>query len=367
MGDEIVILDPKTRKPKTVKPVAFSELRIRERQDLEEWITANPDVLGSKLLIITSEYDKFDKSEKRLDILALDEEGKLVVIELKRDAAKSLADLQAIRYAVLCSRMTFEQVVQLRAQYANVDQETARQEIREFVGDPEFSALDNKPRIILAAGSFDDEELTSCVLWLRSFQVEISCVEITAYRLPEDGRIALVPRTIIPLPEAEDYIVKTELKEAEESSLTPRQRLYRERLAEILRYFRPLMPDRTPRLPWANRYVQIPTGHGGVHFEWWLHGRGDDQLIDVAIHFETPSKERNHALCEYVAKHVKDVTAAVGETPTIEPEWGEKWSSIYFRKTCLHWNEEIAKWAAETMHRFLSVVQPLVDENYASR
>jgi hypothetical protein len=166
--------------------------------------------------VVTSEFDRFDKSGKRLDLLALDDGGKLVIIELKLDAAGSLADLQAIRYAAFCSTMKFEKVVSLYAQFRKKDGiEEARQAILEFLGDPEFKELDNKPRIILAAGGFDDPEITSCVLWLRSFKVEISCVEITPYRMP-DNRIVLVPRVLIPLPEAEEYIVRVEEKEAEQ-------------------------------------------------------------------------------------------------------------------------------------------------------
>jgi hypothetical protein len=63
--------------PGTLTPTSFAELGIQERQHLEEWIKKNPDILGSKLLLITSDYDKFDNSDKRLDLLALDDVGKL--------------------------------------------------------------------------------------------------------------------------------------------------------------------------------------------------------------------------------------------------------------------------------------------------
>ena len=75
MGNEIIVLDPIAGQSKTIGPLTFSELKMKERQDLEKWIESNPDILGVKLLIVTSEYDKFDNSEKRLDLLALDEEG----------------------------------------------------------------------------------------------------------------------------------------------------------------------------------------------------------------------------------------------------------------------------------------------------
>jgi hypothetical protein len=202
--------------PRTLTPTSFAELGIQERQHLEERIKKNPDILGSKLLLITSEYDK---SDKRMDLLALDDVGKLVIIELKRDAAGSHANLQALRYAAFCSTLTFDDIVDLYATFAEIDVSEAKQTIRDFVMTEDFSTLDNKPKNILAAGSFDDPEITSCVLWLRSFAVDISCVEIAPYRMP-DSCIVLVPRVIIPLPEARSYIVSGERKEAVEGRVT---------------------------------------------------------------------------------------------------------------------------------------------------
>lgn len=159
MANQIFILDPSDKTSLTVKPIKFAELGLKERADLEEWIKVNPDILGTRILIIKDEYEGFEKSDKRLDLLAIDDRGKVVIVELKRDAAGSLADLQAIRYAAFCSTLTFEQVVDLLAEYTKVSGEAAKQKIQEFVADAppslldangEFSKLDNKPRIILA-------------------------------------------------------------------------------------------------------------------------------------------------------------------------------------------------------------------------
>ena len=38
---------------------------------MQEWISECPRILGEELLTITTEYDKFDKTNKRLDILAV--------------------------------------------------------------------------------------------------------------------------------------------------------------------------------------------------------------------------------------------------------------------------------------------------------
>jgi RecB family endonuclease NucS len=122
-------VDPDKKSSETIRPQTIEEIGASERYDLQEWIKQNPDIIEERLFIITSEFDQFAKSQKRLNLLALDEKGKLVVVELKRDAAGTLADLQAIRYAASCS----------------------------------------------------------------SFRVEISCVEVTPYRVGNDNRVILVP------------------------------------------------------------------------------------------------------------------------------------------------------------------------------
>ena len=148
--------------------------------------------------------------------LSSDSKGVVAVVELKLDANRSLADQQAIRYAAFCSTIKMEDIVALLAKRLSITLEDAATRICEFLGVDKPPMLGNHPRIILAAGSMDDPELTSCVLWLRTFGVDISCVELTPYRLPKSLQIILVPRIIIPLPEAIDYVISVEQKEASE-------------------------------------------------------------------------------------------------------------------------------------------------------
>lgn len=44
-------------------------------------------MLGEDLLVVSIEFDRFSNSSDRLDVLAMDRSGNLVVIELKRDSA----------------------------------------------------------------------------------------------------------------------------------------------------------------------------------------------------------------------------------------------------------------------------------------
>ena len=64
---------------------SFSDLKLTERKHLQEWIAAEPSALGEDLLIIQKEFDGFSETKERLDLLALDKQGRLVVIENKLD------------------------------------------------------------------------------------------------------------------------------------------------------------------------------------------------------------------------------------------------------------------------------------------
>ena len=76
----------------------------RERGDLQAWLRDCPDVLEDGLFVLAEEYGEWADSGRRIDLLALDEHGRLVVVELKRDQA-AFMDLQALRYAALVAHM----------------------------------------------------------------------------------------------------------------------------------------------------------------------------------------------------------------------------------------------------------------------
>jgi RecB family endonuclease NucS len=71
----------------------FTQYSIWERAHIQEWIRQAPEVLGEDLLVVSMEFDRFKQSADRLDLLALDRKGNLVVVELKRDGLAGYADL----------------------------------------------------------------------------------------------------------------------------------------------------------------------------------------------------------------------------------------------------------------------------------
>ena len=61
---------------------SFSAEGVKERQDLQRILRSSIEVLDPDLLIIAEEYGDWEESRRRIDLLALDRDAKLVVIEL---------------------------------------------------------------------------------------------------------------------------------------------------------------------------------------------------------------------------------------------------------------------------------------------
>lgn len=97
---------------------AFKDNHTKER-DVQNIIKSNPKILGEDLLIINEELSPCEDSKKRLDLLALDKSGKLVVIELKRNDDGFHMDLQAIRYASMIRLFSIQDVIRHYQDYAH--------------------------------------------------------------------------------------------------------------------------------------------------------------------------------------------------------------------------------------------------------
>ena len=68
--------------------ITLTEAGLREREHLQEWVLAHPEIIGPDVMVVTFEFDKWTAAagppKDRLDILGLGRDGRLVVAELKR-------------------------------------------------------------------------------------------------------------------------------------------------------------------------------------------------------------------------------------------------------------------------------------------
>lgn len=217
------ILDKQDKKLTAIQNTTFSDLGLKERQDLQKWINQTPAVLGEELLIIQEEFDEFDKTRERLDLLALDKNGNLVIIENKLDDSGRDVTWQALKYVSYCSSLNKHEIVDIFQRYIDKCklELNAQSEICTFLEADDFeSVILNQgfgQRLILVAHEFR-QEVTSTVVWLRENGIDIRCVRIIPYILQQNGRqeIIIDIDQIIPVPEIEQYQIRLAQKEAEE-------------------------------------------------------------------------------------------------------------------------------------------------------
>ena len=225
-----------------IDEVTLKEMNCKERTDLQEWIVSNPKILGEELLIIQKEFSGWDKTNERLDVLALDKEGKLVVIENKTDDSGRDAVWQAIKYASYVSTLTLEQTAELLDSYlrGNNSTEDAKRVIGDFLN-KEFDEIkdfntENSQRIILVARKFRNE-VVSAAVWLRKFKIDISCVQITPYK--DGDTLYLDSDTIYPCRSSEDYTMKMQEKADAEHQQSEKIKKAEDLRARFWEYFIP--------------------------------------------------------------------------------------------------------------------------------
>ena len=204
-------------KLETIPPASFEAEQLQERTDLQRLLRDQPDVLEDGLFVVAEEFSNWEESGRSIDLLALDQLGGLVVIELKRTQSGDHMELQAIRYASMVANMTLEQVIDAHSSYlqrrgSDADPAARIDEHLSNFGGPDSMIETASPRIILASAGFS-KELTTSALWLISKGLDITCIKLQLYRTGAD--LLLDASQVIPLPEAAEYLVRLRDKEQE--------------------------------------------------------------------------------------------------------------------------------------------------------
>ncbi len=129
------IIDIENNQLRPIRKATFKELGFREREHLQEWIAKYPNCLGEELLIIQKEFDGFNETNERLDLLAVDKTGSLVIIENKLDDTGKDVTWQVIKYASYCSTLSSSDIIKIYNEYLiqNSVDEMAEDILEEFL------------------------------------------------------------------------------------------------------------------------------------------------------------------------------------------------------------------------------------------
>lgn len=275
----------------TFRPItqaSFTDLKVRERGDLQRLLRTQIEVLGDDLYVLTEEFGDWEDSRRRIDLLAMDPLANLVVIELKRTNDGGHMDLQSIRYASMVSAMTFERAAQIHAEFLNRIGEPAagaQERMLAFLGweEPDEERFAPDVRIVLVSEDFG-KELTTAVLWLRERDIDIRCVRLRPYL---DGESRLIDvQQIIPLPEAQEYQVQLREKEHLERKQRAVQNDAYTRFWQGLIAVAHARGTRHGNLsPSSDNWISAGSGIGGIAFNYVIVK--DRSLIETYIRRDT--------------------------------------------------------------------------------
>jgi hypothetical protein len=211
------LIDREKNRVTKLKRKSFSELKFREREHLQEWIANDPSTLGEELLIIQKEFNGFSETNERLDLLALDKRGNLVIIENKLDDSGKDVTWQALKYASYCASLTKQDILNIYQDYLGFSA-IAQEMISEFFDNRDISEIVlnqglNSQRLILIAANFR-KEVTSTVLWLMNFKIRLQCFKVTPFAFGD--QLFLNVEQILPTKDTEDFVISIATKAQEE-------------------------------------------------------------------------------------------------------------------------------------------------------
>ncbi len=211
------------KKAEKIESVTFSELSMTE-SDLEEILRNGIELVcdDEESMLIVGQQVRNEKNG-RSDLTAIDNNGNIVLIEIKRDRSdiegrKEAFEFQAIRYAASYATIKTpdELVKKVYAPYIEkyrnefdigelTSYELGIRKLNEFLtANKAENSFNEKQKIILVASDFDEQTL-SAVSWLNSNHVDMSCYKLTPYKFNEE--ILLKVEKILPVTNYEDYYV----------------------------------------------------------------------------------------------------------------------------------------------------------------
>jgi len=302
---------------KTAEKIAartFSELGITERYDLQEWIENNPTILGEELLIIQKEFSGFSDTQERLDLLAIDKSGNLVIIENKLDDSGREVIWQAMKYAAYCSTLTNKDIRRIYSEYGKGGDFEA--DICDFLSKEDFDEIilnsELSQRIIMVAREFRKEVL-STVLWARKFGIEIQCVKVVPYMLGDS--MLLDTDQSIPVKDVEEFTIR--LDEKAKGDVTAERRNARRHLIRT-KFWQELLPKmnarsglfsgRNPEANHTDHWLSAGIGIGGLGYSFVI----TQKYVSVELYISKANADENKQFFDKLLSRRAEIEEAFG-------------------------------------------------------
>lgn len=327
------------------------------------WIVGRPSMLHEDLLILNEDCSTFAGSNVRPDVLALDRQGRLVLIEVKRDVATRSAIAQVLTYVGFASRLTVQLIVEIFGDYLERlgnCRDSASPLICRFLGEPDPAQLTLNPplsqRAVVVAGGFSTDARVAAD-WLVDQGVPIQFFE-TVY-MPQEERCLLDLSEINPpfmsVAQPGSAEARLSLNAVVAGPVIDNAETYQRFWEHVMERF---------KLAGDERFGSGTTPSGNMLLRSW-HSRGGVRFALIMN-----KAEAGVGMSFFRAEDVLD--ALIDRRADIERRFGDAldWRrgtnrfGVFCDRSILNegnWSE-IAEWMVETLPRFVAAVEPALVE-----
>ncbi|MFC6465149.1 DUF4268 domain-containing protein [Marinilactibacillus sp. GCM10026970] len=306
------LIDREKNEAIPLNKMSFQELKFKERAHLQEWICKNTNLLGERLLVIQKEFSSFDDTRERLDLLALDESGNLVIVENKLDDSGKDVVWQSLKYASYCSGLAKSDIREIFQKYLDSigNKQLAEDELCEFLEAEDYSEIElnnDDQRIIMVAANFR-KEVTSTAMWLLDHNIKVKCIKVTPYEYK--NQIFLDTEQIIPIIDAEDYLIKIGQKKQEQlTTKEDKQSRHVIRLEfwnQLLKEMNQKSPLFSNISPSKDNWISCGSGYSGMSYSFVI----TKKFCHVELYIGRGSKEDNKFLFDQLYSKKDEIEAA---------------------------------------------------------
>jgi len=333
-----------------IPETTFTESKILERENIEEWIRKNPETLGEELLIIGHEYDKFETND-RLDLLAIDKDGKLVIVEIKRDKTGSNVEFQCLKYCSYCSQLEPSDVIEVYNEYLkkNKINDEPVESIIDFLELPSDNEdtineiLNNGQRFIIIGKEIDRRILSVCA-WLYENGIDVKCLSIKPFI--NNNELYIDIDQIIPPFKINDYYVqKKESRSEKKKILQPANIIeFFNSVVEYVRANTSLKINYSPRKP----YCIIRTG-GKIEITLRYFKRNNS----FSIHAVVKKIEKKDRLKDFFNQNKEELQNTLGYEVVFQEE-GERNPNWSYLRVIV--DNEASKTLTELVEKFGNIL-----------
>jgi uncharacterized protein YnzC (UPF0291/DUF896 family) len=323
------LIDKTANRIAKLEEKSFTELGFRERDHLQEWLANNPEALGEDILIIQKEFDGFNDTNERLDLLGVDKQGNLIVIENKLDDTGKDVTWQVLKYASYCSTLSKDQIRHIYQAFLDKqgNNEQAENNLIDFFSANNFAEISlnsgQTQRIIMVAAKFR-KEVTSTVMWLMNYKLRIQCFKATPFQF--GNQLVLNIEQIIPMKDVQDYVIS--MAEKNQDDINTQEELKSRQILR-LEFWKLFLKEAANKLssiqnisPSKENWITLGSGLSGVGFNFVI----SNYYARVEVYISRSIKEDNTIIFKSLHEKKNEIEAVFGDQLI--------WEELPDKKTC---------------------------------